>query len=179
MTPERLVLVINSGSSSLKYQLIEPDSGRSLADGIVERIGEPSSAVADHDAALQMVFDQLRDAGIDLKACGLVAVGHRVVHGGATFYRPTVIDDAVIGELEQLSVLAPLHNPPAVQGIEVARKMLDAHIHRVIVVRADGRPLGIVSSTDMLAALAYAPEVRRQADQAARAGAARQEMCTH
>jgi acetate kinase len=122
--PDRTVLVINSGSSSLKYQLIQPDSGESLADGIVEQIGEPSSPVADHDAALRMAFDQLREAGIDLKACGLAAVGHRVVHGGATFYRPTVVDDAVIDELEQLSVLAPLHNPSAVEGIEVARKML-------------------------------------------------------
>jgi acetate kinase len=122
--PERVVLVINSGSSSLKYRLIQPDSSRLLADGIVERIGEPSSPVADHDAALRMAFDQLSEAGIDLKVCGLSAVGHRVVHGGATFYQPTVIDDAVIGELKQLSVLAPLHNPPAVQGIEVARKML-------------------------------------------------------
>jgi acetate kinase len=121
---DRVVLVINSGSSSLKYQLIQPDSGQSLADGVVERIGEPSSPVADHDAALRMAFDQLSEAGIDLKVCGLAAVGHRVVHGGATFYQPTVIDDAMIGELKQLSVLAPLHNPPAVQGIEVARKML-------------------------------------------------------
>jgi acetate kinase len=124
MPRDRTVLVINSGSSSLKYQLIEPDSGQSLADGIVERIGEPSSAVADHAAALRMAFDQLSEAGIDLKTCGLAAVGHRVVHGGATFYQPTLIDDAMIGELKQVSELAPLHNPPAVQGIEVARKML-------------------------------------------------------
>ena len=124
MVSDRVVLVINSGSSSLKYQLIEPNSGRSLADGIVERIGEPSSPVADHAAALRMAFDQLSRAGIDLKTCGLAAVGHRVVHGGTTFHRPTVVDDAVIGELKQLSVLAPLHNPSAVQGIEVARKML-------------------------------------------------------
>jgi acetate kinase len=124
MAPDRVVLVINSGSSSLKYQLIQPDSGSSLAEGIVERIGEPSSPVADHDAALRMAFDQLREAGIDLKEGGLAAVGHRVVHGGTTFYQPTLVDDAVIDELKQLSVLAPLHNPPAVQGIEVARKML-------------------------------------------------------
>jgi acetate kinase len=124
MSPERTVLVINSGSSSLKYQLLQPESGTSLADGVVERIGEPSSPVADHGAALQSAFDQLSEDGIDLTTCGLVAVGHRVVHGGATFYQPTVIDDAVIGKLKQLSVLAPLHNPPAVQGIEVARKML-------------------------------------------------------
>jgi acetate kinase len=118
------VLVLNAGSSSLKYQLIEPDSGKSLAEGTVEQIGEPSSPVADHGAALQAAFEKLSDDGIDLKTCGLVAVGHRVVHGGAIFYRPTVVDDAVIAELKQLSMLAPLHNPPALQGIEVARKML-------------------------------------------------------
>jgi acetate kinase len=118
------VLVLNSGSSSLKYQLIEPDSGDSLADGIVEQIGEPSSPVTDHGAALRVAFEKLSDDGIDLKACGLAAVGHRVVHGGSVFYRPTVIDDKVIAELKQLSMLAPLHNPPALQGIEVARTML-------------------------------------------------------
>ncbi|BBX47771.1 acetate kinase [Mycobacterium cookii] len=125
----RRVLVLNSGSSSLKYQLIEPDSGTSLADGIVEQIGEPSSGVADHGAALQVAFEKLCDQGIDLNACGLAAVGHRVVHGGPVFYRPTVIDDAVIAELEQVSVLAPLHNPPALQGIEVARAMLSSVPH--------------------------------------------------
>ncbi len=117
------VLVLNSGSSSLKYQLIEPDSGLSLADGTVEQIGEPSSPVADHAAALQLAFEKLSDQGIDLTA-GLVAVGHRVVHGGAVFYRPTLIDDAVIAELEQVSILAPLHNPPAIEGIDVARRLL-------------------------------------------------------
>jgi acetate kinase len=121
---DRTVLVINSGSSSLKYQLIQPDSGEALDHGVVEQIGEPSSPVADYDAALRMAFDQLSKAGIDLKTCGLVAVGHRVVHGGPTFYQPTVIDDTVIADLKGVSVLAPLHNPPAVQGIEVARKLL-------------------------------------------------------
>ena len=121
---DRVVLVLNSGSSSLKYQLIEPDSSKSLADGVVEQIGESSSPVADHAAALQVAFEKLSEDGIDLKACGLAAVGHRVVHGGAIFYRPTLVDDTVIAELKQLSMLAPLHNPPAVEGIEVARKML-------------------------------------------------------
>jgi acetate kinase len=121
---DSVVLVLNSGSSSLKYQLIEPGSGTSLADGIVEQIGEPSSPVRDHEAALHVAFEKLCDDGIDLKAGGLVAVGHRVVHGGPVFYNPTVIDDAVIDQLKQLSMLAPLHNPPAIQGIEVARKML-------------------------------------------------------
>jgi acetate kinase len=119
-----IVLVLNSGSSSLKYQLIEPDSGESLADGIVEKIGEPSSLVTDHGAALRVAFEELSEDGIDLKACGLVAVGHRVVHGGPVFYRPTLVDDAVVAELKNVSMLAPLHNPPAIEGIEVARKML-------------------------------------------------------
>jgi acetate kinase len=124
-----VVLVLNSGSSSLKYQLIEPDSGDSLADGTVEQIGEPSSPVTDHGAALRVAFEKLCDDGIDLTACRLAAVGHRVVHGGAVFYRPTVIDDTVIAELKQLSMLAPLHNPPALRGIEVARTMLPAVPH--------------------------------------------------
>ncbi|MBO0866474.1 MAG: acetate kinase, partial [Mycobacterium sp.] len=63
MNAEPVVLVINSGSSSLKYQLIEPHSGRSLADGNVEQIGEPSSPVADHDAALRLAFDRLAEVG--------------------------------------------------------------------------------------------------------------------
>jgi acetate kinase len=120
----RLVLVINSGSSSLKFQLVEPASGISRASGIVERIGEASSAVADHEAALRRAFDELADAGIELKTVGLTAVGHRVVHGGRQFHRPTLLDDAVVAELEGLSELAPLHNPPSVKGIEVARKLL-------------------------------------------------------
>jgi acetate kinase len=95
-----------------------------LADGTVEQIGERGSSVGDHDAALRCAFEQLTDAGIDLDDCGLVAVGHRIVHGGPDFYRPTVIDDSLISKLKQLSSLAPLHNPPAVQGVEVARKLL-------------------------------------------------------
>lgn len=120
----RLVLVINSGSSSLKFQLVDPDSGTALSTGLVERIGEAGSAVADHDAALRRAFDTLAGDGIDLKTSGVVAVGHRVVHGGNTFYDPTPLDDAVIARLDDLSDLAPLHNPPALKGIEVARRLL-------------------------------------------------------
>jgi acetate kinase len=121
---ERCVLVINSGSSSLKFQLVEPDSGASRAAGAVEQIGEASSSVPDHEAALRRAFDMLADDGFDLHSCGLVAVGHRVVHGGSRFHRPTLLDDEVIDEIKELSPLAPLHNPPALQGIEVARKLL-------------------------------------------------------
>jgi acetate kinase len=111
------VLVLNCGSSSVKYQLVEPSSGLELADGIVEQ-------VTDYGAALQTVFDQLAQAGIDLNESSLVAVGHRVVHGGAAFYRPTIVDDDVLAQLAKLSPLAPLHNPPAILGIEVARLAL-------------------------------------------------------
>jgi len=117
------VLVVNSGSSSLKYAVVESDSGEMIADGIVERIGD-DDGVPDHAAALQVVFDELAD---DL--AGLVAVGHRVVHGGPDLYQPTLVDDALITKLEELSPLAPLHNPPALLGIEVARKALPDFPH--------------------------------------------------
>ncbi|MDF0529543.1 acetate kinase [Tsukamurella sp. 8F] len=119
MTTDPTVLVLNSGSSSLKYQLLHPDSGEVLVSGIVERIGE---VVPDHRVALRQVFDEFREKGIDLD--GLAAVGHRVVHGGRSFHRPTIIDDAVVDEIRRLSTLAPLHNPPNVEGIEVARELL-------------------------------------------------------
>ncbi len=114
------VLVLNSGSSSLKYAVVDADSGATIADGIVERIGEGGKdGVPDHAAALQVVFDELAD---DMS--GLVAVGHRVVHGGPDLYEPTLVDDALVTKLDVLSSLAPLHNPPALLGIEVARKAL-------------------------------------------------------
>ena len=131
--------MLNSGSSSVKFQPIDPDSGASLADGIVERIGEDASTasltvgdkeatrdarVADHEAALRTAFDLFEEAGTHLDTVGLIAVGHRVVHGGPDLYRPTLVDDALIGKLEELAPLAPLHNPPAVLGIQVARKAL-------------------------------------------------------
>jgi acetate kinase len=116
------VLVLNCGSSSLKYAVVEPDSGRQVAEGIVERIGE--GPIADHAAALRSAFDELAESGWHLDALGLVAVGHRVVHGGPDLYRPTLVDDALIVTLNDLAALAPLHNPPAILGIEVARRAL-------------------------------------------------------
>jgi acetate kinase len=139
VTQSRSVLVLNSGSSSVKFQLIDPDSGASLADGIIERIGEDASSssltvgdkqatrddrVAHHEAALRTAFDLFEEAGTRLDTVGLVAVGHRVVHGGPDLYRPTRVDDALIDKLEELAPLAPLHNPPAVLGIRVALKAL-------------------------------------------------------
>jgi acetate kinase len=113
----RNVLVLNSGSSSVKYAVVDPDSGARAIDGIVERIGD--GEVPDHAAAMRVVFDELVD-----QMAGLIAVGHRVVHGGPDLYRPTLADDALIDRLEELAPLAPLHNPPAVLGLRVARKAL-------------------------------------------------------
>ena len=129
--------MLNSGSSSVKYQLVDPDSGASVADGIVERIGEDASSASliGEGAAPRRpdrrprrgaahAFELFAEAGATWIRSGLVAVGHRVVHGGPDLYRPTLVDDALVAKLEELSPLAPLHNPPAVLGIEVARKAL-------------------------------------------------------
>jgi acetate kinase len=124
------VLVLNCGSSSLKYAVVEPHSGSQLANGIIDRIG--AGPVADHEAALRKAFDELAGAGLELDSLGLVAVGHRVVHGGPDLYRPTVVDDALIANLEALAPLAPLHNPPAILGIEVARRVLPDLPHVVV-----------------------------------------------
>ncbi len=109
------VLVLNSGSSSVKYRLF--DGTETLAKGLLEKIGETGGDAADHRAALQQIMDTV-DLG------GLAAVGHRVVHGGARFDAPTVIDDDVVADIEALVPLAPLHNPAALAGIAVARKLL-------------------------------------------------------
>jgi acetate kinase len=111
------VLVLNSGSSSLKYAVVDPDSGAQAVDGIVERIGD--GEVPDHAAAMRVVFDEVAD-----DMAGVIAVGHRVVHGGPDLYEPTVVDDALIAKIGELSPLAPLHNPSALLGIDVARKAL-------------------------------------------------------
>jgi acetate kinase len=113
------VLVLNSGSSSVKYAVVDPDSATEVSEGIIERIGD--SDVADHEQAMRRIFEQI---GPQLEADDVVAVGHRVVHGGPDLYQPTLVDDALIDKLEELSALAPLHNPPAILGIQVARKAL-------------------------------------------------------
>ncbi|HEY0532979.1 MAG TPA: acetate kinase [Actinoplanes sp.] len=109
------VLVLNSGSSSVKYRLF--DGTGTKAKGIIERIGEEGGDATDHRAALQRIMEST-----DL--AGLAAVGHRVVHGGPRFTGPTLIDDDVVAEIEALVPLAPLHNPAALSGIAVARKLL-------------------------------------------------------
>ncbi|MGW0290528.1 acetate kinase [Streptomyces tuirus] len=136
MSPAR-VLVLNSGSSSLKYQLLDMRDSSRLAVGLVERIGEQTSrlkhtraggesrerggAIADHDAALKAVAEELAKDGLGLDSPELAAIGHRVVHGGKFFTEPTVVDDAVLAEIERLIPVAPLHNPANLTGIRTAR----------------------------------------------------------
>jgi acetate kinase len=108
------VLVVNCGSSSLKYHLFDGDT--TVTKGTVERIGEPGGPAPDHDAALRQVLG-------DLDLTGLAAIGHRVVHGGLRFSAPTPIDDEVLAAIEELVPLAPLHNPPNLAGIAAARRL--------------------------------------------------------
>jgi acetate kinase len=120
------VLVVNSGSSSLKYQFVDVEAGTALAGGLVERIGEADSGIADHAAAMAAA---IADLGPALHGDHVQAVGHRVVHGGDIFRAPTRLDDAVVGEIDALSTLAPLHNPANVTGIRVARQLLPGVPH--------------------------------------------------
>lgn len=115
-----LVLVINAGSSSLKYQLIDPASGEVCAKGLVERIGEDGSDVPDHEAALRHALD---DMGDRLDPAHLLAIGHRVVHGGAEFSGPTLIDSRVRDIIADLAPLAPLHNPAHLHGIDATLEL--------------------------------------------------------
>ena len=122
MTDATLVLVLNSGSSSVKYQLIDMADGSRPAIGMVERIGEPSFP-ADHAAAIGLIGAELREKGLGLDSPRIAAIGHRVVHGGRYFSRPALITDRVLDEVRRLVPLAPLHNPANITGIEVARAL--------------------------------------------------------
>lgn len=116
------VLVLNSGSSSVKYQLLDMADQSRLASGVVERIGE-DGGVADHTAALRQAAGELAAEGLGLDSPALAAVGHRVVHGGTRFTAPTLVTDDVLAGIERLVPLAPLHNPANITGIKVAREL--------------------------------------------------------
>lgn len=136
------VLVINCGSSSIKYQLLLMDEGRLLAGGLLERIGESESQLRHRsrnengdlvEIAREVTARNHREAfghivevmGVSVTlegGAGLSAIGHRVVHGGETFTQPTLIDPAVIESIRALIPLAPLHNPANLLGIEVCRE---------------------------------------------------------
>ncbi|MGW7295284.1 acetate kinase [Streptomyces xiamenensis] len=134
------VLVLNSGSSSVKYQLFDMTDHSRLAAGLVERIGEKGARLThtpadgerrevtdtplpDHAAALKAAARELAADGYGLDDPELAAIGHRVVHGGKRFTEPTVIDDAVIAEIERLVPVAPLHNPANLTGIRTALEL--------------------------------------------------------
>ncbi len=112
------VLVVNCGSSSLKWALLDPHTGIRVTTGHVERIG---TDVADHTSALAGIERDVADALAEPGTPPLRAVGHRVVHGGDVFTGPAVIDDSVVAEIDRLAVLAPLHNPANALGIRTAR----------------------------------------------------------
>ena len=140
------VLVINTGSSSIKYQLFDLEGPSVMAAGLVERIGDAGSrlrheswpddprrrdervdegAVDDHHAGMQRIAAALTDPGhgVIRDAGDIDAVGHRVVHGGETFHAPALIDAAVLESIRANVSLAPLHNPANLAGIEVAREL--------------------------------------------------------
>ena len=136
------VLVINCGSSSLKYQLIDSDTEKMLAKGNCERIKIDGSFIThqttgkdkvvfespmpDHSAAVKLVIDKLTDKEVgaisDLSEIG--AIGHRVVHGGEKFAGSAVINDEIIKAIEECSELAPLHNPANLIGIRACKELM-------------------------------------------------------
>lgn len=136
------VLVINSGSSSIKFQIVDPTSDASadpFVSGLVEQIGEPQGritikydgqkhvvqkAVPSHASGLQETFKLLDAKGVGPTQLDIVAAGHRVVHGGMVFSEPELILDPVVDMIRDLIPLAPLHNPANIDGIEVARELL-------------------------------------------------------
>ena len=134
------ILVINSGSSSIKYRLFDMTAKTVLASGVMEQIGEAQSRlthhtrnskgemeeivnsepVADHQAGFQLIGAVLSESGALKDTRELSGIGHRVVHGGEEFKQPTLINKKVIDTIRRLSPLAPLHNPANLLGIEVA-----------------------------------------------------------
>lgn len=117
------IFVVNSGSSSIKYQLVDLETGTAIVSGLIERIGESDGDAPDHLAGMRQVLVAI---GPDRS---ITAVGHRVVHGGPNFAAATLITDAVEAEIDELSALAPLHNPANVLGIRAARAALPGIPH--------------------------------------------------
>lgn len=135
------ILVLNSGSSSLKYQVIDMETEKALAKGNFERIGQSNSFLThkvdgvkhkfqiraeNHEQAIRFVLKRLTNDhyGVMKSLDELMGIGHRVVHGGEKFSEPVVITDEVIEEIKKCSELAPLHNPAAVLGMEACRKIV-------------------------------------------------------
>lgn len=141
------VLVINAGSSSIKYQLIDVEAREALAVGLLERIGQPVGAVRhdgpdgrtafeeplpDHEAGVRMLLRMFAEHGPKQETWNLVAVGHRVVQGGDRFSGPAIVDEQVEADIEDLCTLGPLHNPAHLAGIRAARKAFPDVPHVVV-----------------------------------------------
>jgi acetate kinase len=109
------ILVINSGSSSIKYKLFRMPQKKLVSEGKIEHIGEKGSAVADHYTGLKMILS---------KVSSVDAVGHRVVHGAESFKEPALINPLVIRKIRQCCSIAPLHNPANLAGIIACNKLL-------------------------------------------------------
>lgn len=126
------ILVINCGSSSIKYKLYNLSSNSLITKGIIERIGEAGSSIRDHSQGIKvLISDILRKGAIkDLKE--ISAIGHRVVHGGESFTQPHVIDAKVIRKIKECVKLAPLHNPANLAGIKGCLKIFP-HVTQVAV----------------------------------------------
>ena len=140
------ILVLNCGSSSIKYQLFNMDDEAAMASGLAERVGEPQgrlthnkfpateaestiareAPIPEHKDGMHMIIDLLTDEehGVVNDASEISAVGHRVVHGGEHFQAPAFIDEEVIGAIEETIPLAPLHNPANLMGIRVAQTLI-------------------------------------------------------
>jgi len=139
------VLVLNSGSSSIKYSLFEMNDLSVLAFGVIEQIAEAQSMhkcylpdvagvmqesidqrrINDHQQGLELIINQLDTSGLVKSASDLFAIGHRVVHGGEKFKQPTLINEQVLSDISDMIPLAPLHNPANLKGIEVARRFAE------------------------------------------------------
>ncbi len=132
------ILVLNAGSSSVKFKLFDMPAETVLASGSIERIGETrsrahivfgdseiarSEPVSDHETALRLAASLLKESGTLPHFANLAGIGHRVVHGGEAFYRPTLIDTAVLNKINTLAPLAPLHNPANARGIRAMRTL--------------------------------------------------------
>ena len=141
------IIAINAGSSSLKFQLLEMPSENVLISGIVERIGIGNSVikmktngdkivelidVKDHSIAVQLVLNKLIDLKVVSSIDEIDGVGHRVVHGGEKFSDSVVITDEVIKAIEDVSDLAPLHNPANLTGIKAVQEALP-HIQGLLI----------------------------------------------
>jgi acetate kinase len=123
-----LVLVLNSGSSSVKFALVDPGSGQRVTDGLAERVGTPEAVLRTRHSGDDIITERLTDGSyqaIIARILGdlarLAGVGHRVVHGGERFTRSVLVDDEVVAAIGSVSHLAPLHNPANLAGIEAVR----------------------------------------------------------